>query len=70
MVDMAMEATAREDTDMDTITTEVDPITETGEDMISTITTMEDTGVTVGHVIYIHIKLILRKHWGGIWFLT
>lgn len=45
-----MEDTAKEDTDMDMIITEVDPTMETGEDMISTTTTMEDTVVTVGHI--------------------
>lgn len=45
-----MEDTAKEDTDMDMIITEVDPTMETGADMISTTTTMEDTVVTVGHI--------------------
>lgn len=45
--DMAMEDTAKEDTDMDMIIMEVDPTMETGADMTSTTTTMEDTVVTV-----------------------
>lgn len=55
-----MEDTAKEDTDMDMIIMEVDPTMETGADMTSTTTTMEDTVVTVGH-ISILLKTVLHR---------